>query len=334
MNNLVLHHHYSLGSTFDLSNSSNHGVPNLVTAGTGAFASSLLFAASDSRVMVAPPRKLASPFSVATGVRFFLEPTHPPRRCNLVEGFLSFALYVEASQALTGTILDRSGAWAGATTAAKTVHPNAWHEAWLIHDGISQLQLQLDGAVVAERFDVYGPVRGIGNLGVAIGNWPDAGVYAFNGYIDEVKIYVYDPAKDLSNFINPCCRNGAGLDAVVNSLRKNLDAQSASETLEKLLDLIAQAAASARGGEPPQTATFDELSQGLINAIRRRDSTATSVAHDRLAQFLSSVPDPGNAASIPQQIADLFAKAGITDPLLGQLAKALCLDVPRTHKKT
>jgi Concanavalin A-like lectin/glucanases superfamily len=246
MNTLVLHHHYSLGSTFDLSNNSNHGVPTLVAAGSGAFDSSLMFAAADSRVAVAPPRRLGSPFAIATKVRFLLEPPQHARRCNLIEGFVSFALYVEANGALTGTIVDRSGAWVGATTSAGLVGPNAWHEAWLIHDGISQLQLQLDGVVVAERFDVHGPVRGVGDLGVAIGNWPDAGAYAFSGYIDEVKVCVYDPTKDLSAFMNPCCRDGAGLDAVVATLRKNLNAQTASKTLEHLLDLIAQAAASTR----------------------------------------------------------------------------------------
>jgi hypothetical protein len=332
MNKLVLHHHYAKGSTFDLSNSLNHGVPKLVTAGTSSFDSSLRFTASDSRVMVPEPRQFASPFSIAAKVRFYLQAPPHPMRCNLVEGFTSFALYVEASGALTGTIVDRFGAWIGATTAANAVQPNAWHDAWLIHDGISQLQLQLDGAVVAERYDIQGPVRGVGALGVAIGNWPDAGAYAFSGYIDEVKVYVYDPAKDVATFMDSCCRQGAALDAVVASLNLGSDGQSATQTLERLLDLVAQAAALARGGDRSQTTTFDQLSQGLMNALRRRDGQATRAAHDRLAHWLRAVPDQRGLESIQKEVSDLFSKAGITDALLGKVASALCLEVPRIAK--
>ena len=61
MYQLILHHNYTFGSTFDVSTFGNHGQPHLVTADTAAFASSLHFQQSDSRVTVAPSQSLDNP---------------------------------------------------------------------------------------------------------------------------------------------------------------------------------------------------------------------------------------------------------------------------------
>jgi hypothetical protein len=39
----------------------------------------------------------------------------------------------------------RTGAWSGGSSPANLVAPGVWFEAWLSRDGLSQLELKLDG---------------------------------------------------------------------------------------------------------------------------------------------------------------------------------------------
>lgn len=201
MNELVLYHRYTFGSPFDVSGKNNHGIPTAVTPGAAPFAHALRFAVPDSRVTVPSSPTLQQPVAIAAFVRFFLEDASIGQRYNLVEGHLSFALYIEPGGKLTGTVLDANGTWTGASTAPGTVTAFGWHDAWLLHDGISILELQLDGQTVASSFSVPGPVRSVGSLGIAIGNWPDAGAYPFLGYLAEVRVYRYDLEREVRGLL-------------------------------------------------------------------------------------------------------------------------------------
>ena len=268
MNQLVLHHHYAYGSTFDVSTAGNHGRAELVTPGAAAFWSALRFQSPDSRVSVAPSRSLTNPFSIAALVRFYPEGTATGSRHNLIEGFVSFALYVLPTGALAGTIVDANGAWTGASSAPNLVAPNMWHEAWLSHDGINQLELKLDGVVVAREYDVVGPVRSVGDLGIAIGNWPDAGAFPFVGYIDEVKVYRYDPRKDLQDLLDPCCRDGRDLDSLMGELKRNEVLGIGKPGGWQLMTLLARLAALLRTADPDQTRAVSQMGEGVVRALK------------------------------------------------------------------
>lgn len=330
MYQLILHHHYTFGSTFDISTFGNHGQPHLVTAGTAAFASSLHFQQSDSRVTVAPAQTLNNPFAIAAMVRFYVDGTMASR-LNLIEGFMSFSLYIEPSGALTGTIVDANNLWTGTSSQASLVKPGAWHEAWLTHDGISQLTLQCDGATVAIARNVYGPVRSVGNLGVAIGNWPDRGQYPFTGYIDEVKLYRYDPSKDFQNLLDPCCFDGKAFDGILTELKAN-KVLNASGGYWQLLQQLARLIALLRGNGVDSTRVVTQIGQGLYGALQARDSARFAQLQGNLAKMAPT--DPATAkeiAGLESSIKGILDKAGISSDLLTRLASAMCLQVPTAN---
>ena len=330
MYQLILHHHYTLGSTFDVSTFGNHGQPHLVTAGTATFASSLHFHQSDSRITVAPSQSLNNPFAIAAMVRFYVDGTMTAR-LNLIEGFMSFSLFIEPTGALTGTIVDANNAWTGTTSPASLVKPGAWHEAWLTHDGISQLTLQCDGTTVAVARNVYGPVRSVGNRGVAIGNWPDRGQYPFAGYIDEVKLYRYDPSKDFQNLLNPCCFDGKAFDAILAELKAN-KVLNAGGGYWQLLQQLARLIALLRGNTVDGTRSVNQIGQGLYRALQARDSATFAQLQGQLAKMA-----PTDAASAKQistlesGIKGILDKAGVSSDLLTRLTAAMCLQAPTAN---
>ena len=333
MSQLVLHHHYTYGSTFDVSTFGNHGQPHLVTTGTAAFASSLHFQHSDSRVTVAPSQSLNNLFAIAAKVRFYLEGA-VTQRLNLIEGFVSFALFVEPTGALTGTIVDANGAWSGASSGANLVRPGVWHEAWLAHDGINQLELRLDDATVALSDNVYGPVRSVGDLGIAIGNWPDAGTYPFAGYIDEVKLYRYDPRKDLQGLLDPCCFDGREFDAVLAELKRNT-VLSVDGGYWQLLQWLARIAALLRGGNADRTRIVIQLGQGLYRALQARDGATVMTLQNEIASIAGR--DRGTAeeiAVLQRDIAGICHRAGLSGQLLTRLGAAMCLSLPDGEHKS
>jgi hypothetical protein len=321
---LILHHHYTFGSTFDISTFGNHGQPHLVTAGTAAFASSLHFQQSDSRITVAPAQSLNNPFAIAAMVRFYADGAMTARQ-NLVEGFMSFSFYVEPSGALTGTIVDANNLWTGTTSPASLVKPGAWHEAWLVHDGVSQLALQCDGVTVAVARNVYGPVRSVGNLGVAIGNWPDRGQYPFAGYIDEVKLYRWDPSKDLQNLLNPCCFDGKAFDAVLAELKAN-KVLNESGGYWQLLQQLARLLALLRGNSLDGTRMVNQIGEGLYRALQARDSANFAQLQGNLAKMApTDAATAKEIATLESSIKGTLDKAGVSSDLFTRLTAAMCL---------
>jgi hypothetical protein len=281
---------------------------------------------ADSRVTVAPSQSLSNPFAIAAMVRFYVEGV-PASRLNLMEGFVSFALFIEPSGALTGTIVDANGAWSGASSPANLVTPGHWHEAWLSHDGISQLELKLDGVAVARVDGVYGPVRSVGDLGIAIGNWPDAGVYPFAGYIDEVKLYRYNPAKDFQSLLDPCCFDGRGFDEILRELEQN-EVLGAGGGGWRLLQLLARLTALLRGRDAARAQDVIQLGQGVLRALQSRDTRALTGLHGDLAARATEPAGADEFRALQDEIERLRSEAGLSDDLLMKLAKALCLALP------
>jgi hypothetical protein len=285
MNKLVLHHTYAQGTAFDISNNRNHGTPIKVVAGTGAYAPSFEFTDPDGRIDVAPSPTLTDLRQIRAVVRFRIGfGPGQVRRLNLIEGFMSFALYVEADRALTGTIVDAAGQWRGASTRPGLVKtPGRWHEAELLHDGVSRVTLVLDGSVVAVADGVRGPVRSVGPLGIAIGHWPDPpGTYTFHGHIGETRLYAYDPAEEARRLAERCCVDREALAAEAARLAdEGWTREALMDLVDELVALGNDAIATARDSGPANAEMIDRTVNEAVGALMRGDADGLRRAYAR-----------------------------------------------------
>ena len=221
---LVIHHTYDGSTAVDVSQNHNHGHLEGVTLAGGV--AELGGGADCVRVRVSPT--LAKLRAVRCTVRFRLAPgpwidpgySGGPRRQNLIEGYLSFALAVGADRSIGGSIVDANGAWTGAQSSAGVVSHSQWHEVTFVHDGFSACRVDLDGTTVAESFDVLGPVRPPNDLyGIAIGHWPDPDDrYSFIGEIDDVKVWI-DRLDSVRDTVDGCCVDRGAIDDLFDDLR-------------------------------------------------------------------------------------------------------------------
>ena len=330
MNKLVLHHTYAQGIAFDLSNNRNHGTPIKVTPGTGSLAPSFEFDDPDSRIDVAPSPSLTDLRQIRAVVHFRIGTGQgPARRLNLMEGFLSFALYVEADRALTGTIVDAAGQWRGASTRPGLLKtPGRWHVAELIHDGISRATLVLDGAPVAEADGVRGPVRSVGNLGIAIGHWPDPpSTYTFHGHIGETRLYAYDPAEEARQLAERCCLDWDALGEERDRLVK--DGWTRDKLMAVLDELIAfgiEAAATARDGGAANAELIDRIVQEGVAALMRGDADGLRRAYARAVANRSTLWTQGQLVDLENRGKEVIEKLPIDAKRAEALAKAACLE--------
>ena len=212
---LVLHHTYALGQAFDVSEHGNHGelLGGVAPTPFDGEAGTLEFFTSDGRVHVQPSASFTGMRSVRAHARFQVRSQIVTDRQTLVEGDGSFALYHEGFT-VTGTILDASGTWNDTFlfNDFPMFQPGRWYDVEFHHDGVSHTRLWLDGDLVRERFDVPGPVRDVGPGGVVIGR-------ALDGWIDNARVWTYDPESDIDRFVDHCCLDRRDLDRLLHVAR-------------------------------------------------------------------------------------------------------------------
>jgi hypothetical protein len=306
----------------DTSAYSNNGIPIQVTPGYPGF----LFNQPGSRISIPPSATLQNLGAIQAAVRFTLQPSGAPHRFNLVEGFESFALFVNPDNSVQGTILDATSTWSGPTSAPGVVSDGATHTAILVCDGVNSVQIFLDGALVAEDYAVPGSVRSIGSLGIAVGHWPNPpATYTFEGTIYQFILLKYDPLQDILNLLDSCCVDWRGLLIFLRELaaRGVSPAQLASAGA-KLAEAGSVAQAAVRGGT--KAGTFQQLAfnRAMMAAIRRRDIDALErvVAS---AQTTVMALDPAAQAHISDLFSDAFASYGLRGSEWITLMKLLCL---------
>jgi Concanavalin A-like lectin/glucanases superfamily len=304
---LVLWHNYHGDVAFDLSENRNHGTIVDAVYDSPGFLDSLHFTGGPGAVWVAPSTSLETLGAVRAQVHFHWDPTGSHRH-NLIEGELSFALFVNPDGSLQGTILNSLGNWEGATSAPGVVPTGEWHTAEFVHDGICHCELYLDGHVVAEGYSSPGPVASVSARGVAIAHWPEpSDVYSFEGYIDNVRVWCQDPVQNGGQLIDECCidrpaiaKQTAALDAA------GLDATKLGETVHSMLDIGRQAAYYMAQGSQAE-----------------RDS-ALALGGQFLQAYMSG--DREGFIHVAQTGAELLqntAPAGLVDQLWGQLEPLL-----------
>ncbi len=311
MNKLVIRQTYIHATAFDASNNRNHGFPYAVTQAGGAFAPSFEFRSPDSRVVVQPSQSLQDLIAVRAVVTFFLAPAAGlVHRYNLIEGHLSFALFVQPDGSLMGTIVDAGGQWNGAQSGANLVKPGQWHQAELRHDGINQTLLLLDGVQVASAYNARGPVRSVGPHGVAIGHWPEApGVYTMDGYIRGIELYKYDPVIAAKGLLDSCCINRESLDDFADKLRaRGYTAQAAGQQAKDFLNFGLQMSATVRGSDPAVSQRHALLSEQALAAFIRGDSASYTTALGDLAAIAIASLSSAQLHALQDQEAKLIGE--------------------------
>lgn len=324
---LVIHHTYDGPTAVDVSQNKHHGRLEGVQSGGGV----AHFDGGTDCVRVLRSPTLAAMRAVRTTVRFRIAPGYlgidpgysgiTGRRLNLIEGYLSFALVVDADRSLHGTILDRNGQWNGAQSAPEMVSIGSWHEASWVHDGFSACRLDLDGTTVAESFNVPGPVSAPQDpYGVAIGHWPGPGdQYTYFGDIEDVKVWMDRPdaAKDL---VDGCCVDREGIDEAFEAVRDdpNFDPAVYNHAAQTMLDLGAKTfGGMAAGSEADRQHAWD-LTRRFVLALGSgdRDSFVETVA---VSTQLAAQRIP--AATLEADSAALVA--ALQPTLLGPLIQAM-----------
>jgi hypothetical protein len=292
MNKLVIRQTYIHGIAFDTSNNRNNGLPYAVTQAAGALAPAFEFRNPDSRVVIPPSSSLQDLIAVRAIATFYLDPAGGvmTRRYNLIEGELSFALFVNPDGSLMGTILDANGHWNGAQSAPNLVKPGGWYQAELRHDGINECLIFLDGVQVGAGYAAPGQVRSVGPNGVAVGHWPEPpGVYTMDGYIRGIEVYKYDPADAAKSLLDSCCINRESLDEFADRLKaKGYNAQAASQQAMELLRFGLELSGTVRGNDPAASHEHAQLSEQALAAFLRGDSSAYAEALGGLAAMTTS----------------------------------------------
>jgi hypothetical protein len=335
---LVLHHTYDRGRAFDVSESGNHGRTSATTAGTGGFTGSLGFDGQSSRVQVDPSPSFAGMHELTVKVRFWLADQPPGQRNNLVEAHVSFALVVNGDLSVAGTIVDAAGAWTGVASPSGAVALETWHTVEFHHDGISRARLWLDGALVAERFDVAGSLRDMGGFGLAIGQWPDAAQYTLNGWLDDIAIWRDDPSDDVTDLVDACCVDRAPLDDLVQHIRAaGWDAARLGQLVEDMRGTGTEIARAARGGDPAEAAALTTCSDAAWGALAAGDRVEFARRFADLQAFLASRIAPADLAAFGTRAFHTARTSPVADLLwdrrgrrvrpawIRELSGALCL---------
>src|SRR6185369_14603109 len=109
--------------------------------------------------------------------------------------------------------------------------------------------------------------------GLAIGHWPhDDDRYSFEGWIDDVRLWVWDPEKDRDQLLDPCCLDRTRLDEIVRRVRREgYTSDALGGRLNDLLDLGAAIAIDARGGDALRTKRASSLARDALLGVKARD---------------------------------------------------------------
>jgi hypothetical protein len=123
----------------------------------------------------------------ALRVQALVRPAAITRRYNIVEGWMSFAFFIESDGRLAGTIYDGQN-WIGPDSGSVTVTPNQWARVSFEYDGVSIASLTLDGSVVGSRIDMPAGMWQPQGL-ITLGHWPQSdGRYTLQGDLGHVRI--------------------------------------------------------------------------------------------------------------------------------------------------
>lgn len=120
-----------------------------------------------------------------------IRPLLVPRRQNIIEGWMSFAFFVQSDGVLVGGIYDGQN-WVAVKSAPGAIPFNQWSRVVFTFDGISRAKLCLDGQEIGQStsmpLGMHQPHENI-----TVGHWPSGdNRYTFAGEIGEIVIFRHD----------------------------------------------------------------------------------------------------------------------------------------------
>lgn len=201
---LVLRHRYRDCAGRDLSGHRNHGYRVLAEDPPPVDWSS--FGEAAARVYVAPSKEL----SVDGGslIHVGARSDRLSERNVIIEGYLSFSIYVQAGGVLAAGVMV-SGVWLELASPPGAITPGEPFEVALLHSDAGRLQLILNGSSVACRRHGLGRPRGISwPYGLTVGAWPDADLRRFYGAIEHVAWWRTRPPDAPSGLYHAAARGG------------------------------------------------------------------------------------------------------------------------------
>jgi hypothetical protein len=320
---LVLSHRYGGSYVTDLSGHRNHGFAmELVSTSSPP---GFTYTSPGSKVYVAPSPTLSTFVGVTATCQFQVAAGTPPRRLNLVEGYLSFALFINPDRSVSATILDQDGNWTGATSVSALIADGVSYSAALRHDGISTMQLLLGGSVISSSPTVNGAIRPVGEKGLVIGHWPDADAdRTFAGVISAVDIWTGDPASDAAAFLSGCCVDRGALDQLFQAwLAQAGDRDAISKYFAALVGASMTVMREARRVRSKDLQELLGLERLVVLAVLRRRADLFTAADGGLATDANA--SPALAAAVAA-LESLIEQCPLTPEELDQAAKALCLE--------
>jgi len=191
---LVLHHRYGNPEPHDLSGHGNYGYATAGRAmGRDGQLTGRQFDGVASRIYVRPSTTLTRPGGLRADVSVLVEELG--HRRTLIEGYLSFALFVEGDGAI-GAGIYRYKEWSGVQTPPGLVPLGSWITVSFRYTGDGVMTLSLNDEIVAESYRQLGDAAGIEwPFGLNIGAWPDGDQRILKGRVDEVRLWRTRPSR-------------------------------------------------------------------------------------------------------------------------------------------
>lgn len=340
MNKLVIDHSYALGMAWDKSRFRNHGVLHKVAPGTGDFNGALSFAkgrgSPGSLVVIPPSSSLQRIGAVRVRAQIYMDPQGRPRRHNIVEGHLSFALAVQPDLSLRGSFWVPRDRWIGIQTPPGTVVPRRWTLVEYWYDGVCNAEILVNGTRVASSFDatalhsgpLSGPVSGIGPLGVFVGHWAAMqDLHTFDGYIRRVQVYKRDDIENLLKLIDPCCMPDMKYwHELINRLEKRgYTPKAGRNTLDQMMAQGAEVMVSITNGNEQRTTELQQLLRQYLYAVKfRRNGVPIEPPVRRLLKWILEHATSEQLEAARNMVSALREQLPMDQRELGELAQRMC----------
>lgn len=217
----------------------------------------------------------------------------------------------------------------GIEEAKGRIEPGQWSKLLFVHDGFS-MKIYIDGVLAAYRGDIESPVFGVQSAGVMIGRRHKlpAKLHAFEGDMDQVRIWKFDPYARHKRFF--CREMDVGTEACWRGLFRAIERarQDEDSEMEQALICLEDAekafmrAVAAQGqGTMARSRAFARQYQSLV--------CANDIAGDRMKSLIGAW-NAWTSEDLAEAYADYLAAIAGCLPLIKQVMPdaASCL---KTH---
>jgi hypothetical protein len=158
-----------------------------VVEGREAGSRAMGFDGRSSRIVVPPAPELSRLGGLRISCRLTVDQV--VGRHTIIEGYLAFALFIDADRSMAGTFYD-GFEWGGVHTAAAAVPVGQWVDVDFLYDGVDTCTLRIDGELHAAEYNPFGDVPGVQwPYGISVGAWPDADKRVFDGRMEALAMW-------------------------------------------------------------------------------------------------------------------------------------------------